>query len=73
MAPTPFEHGLALAWSDGAYQRRSVNARKTPTVRIDTIKKELQEQLGLQKFQEMIEDPETETDSKRMVGRIERW
>ena len=22
MAPTPFEHGLALAWSDGALSRK---------------------------------------------------
>ena len=36
MAPTPFEHGLALAWSDGALSREGALMREA-----------LQQQLGL--------------------------
>ena len=45
MAPTPFEHGLALAWSDGALSRDG-------SIMLET----LQQQLGLSDKERAIQE-----------------
>ena len=49
MAPTPFEHGLALAWSDGALSRNGAKMLETLQVQLGISDKEraLQEQSWL--------------------------
>ena len=45
MAPTPFEHGLALAWSDGALSREGAIMLET-----------LQKQLGLSDKERAVQE-----------------
>ena len=49
MAPTPFEHGLALAWSDGALSRNGAKMLETLQKQLGISDKEraLQEQAWL--------------------------